>query len=282
MIENLLSANTISVAAWQLWGVAIAFAVTAVTTCWIFFDSQRNALTAPFWRLLSLLAAMIVTPSATLRLYPHLQTGLPPALLSGLALAGSIATVVSFFGLILYALGVGVRPQRIGAPALEVDPLPPIDDPAPTLPGILTQPSESELAPEPPAAPEPDPEPEALAWLVITSGPNAAQTFRLAYITDIGRDECCNDIHIADPSLSRQHARIRWEDGAFVIYDLASANGVTLNAALIQRAALHDGDRLQMGQTQFALMQVQTAVDADNDEDAAFAQPTRTLVAETA
>ncbi len=262
MIEPFLKANIVSLSDWQTWGVVIAFAITSVTSCWIFYDSQRNLLGASFWRVISLLAALIVTPSATLRLFPYLQNGLPEQVLLLMATAGVLATAISFAGLILYALGIGVKVYP-KAPHMEVDPLPTVPD-AVTIPpesaNAVTLPlrdTDPLLPPEP--EPKPKPDPAQLAWLVIVEGPQAGHPYPLAEITDIGREDSCNDIHLSDPALSRQHARIRFEEGRFVVYDLASANGTFVNGEPVERATLHNHDRLQMGQTHFAFMQVQIA-----------------------
>ncbi len=282
MFDSLLSTNIISIADWQLWGVIVAFAVTSVTTCWVFFDSQRNQVSATFWRLITLVAALIVTPSATLRLFPYLQAGFSSQILQWLALGGAVATVISFLSLILYAVGLGVRSSAAPSQLQEMDPEPveaneadPAPSPAITGPQPLVEPT-LQIALEPEV--EPEPTPESLAWLVITAGPRAGDTYRLGEMTDIGREPCCNDIVIDDPALSRQHARIRYEDGVFVIYDLASANGTLLNNQPVQRAELHNGDRLQLGQTHFAFMQVVNSPDTQDAQDEQTSQASESVL----
>jgi hypothetical protein len=67
-------------------------------------------------------------------------------------------------------------------------------------------------------------------------------------VTVIGRSRQC-DIVIADPNVSRRHCEVRREGEDLVIIDLASTNGVLINGRQIQRAALAEGDRLQIGGT---------------------------------
>lgn len=62
----------------------------------------------------------------------------------------------------------------------------------------------------------------------------------------IGRDPD-NEIVLRDPRVSRHHARIIFERGFFVVYDLASANGTTVNGKRISIAPLVDGAVLRMG-----------------------------------
>jgi two-component system, cell cycle response regulator len=64
-------------------------------------------------------------------------------------------------------------------------------------------------------------------------------------------------VHITDPSVSRNHARIVFEFGAFYIVDDGSQNGTLLAGRRVTRAELRDGDLLQFGQRaqyRFSLM----------------------------
>ena len=65
----------------------------------------------------------------------------------------------------------------------------------------------------------------------------------------IGRSREC-DIQIADPNVSRRHAELRREGGAFWLVDLGSTNGVDVNGRRQARAKLSDGDRLTIGTTE--------------------------------
>lgn len=70
-----------------------------------------------------------------------------------------------------------------------------------------------------------------------------------------GRARHCH-ICIEDPSLSREHARLKVFPHTVVIHDLGSANGVYVNGHRIQRSwELREGDRLTVGQQQFRLCQ---------------------------
>jgi hypothetical protein len=66
--------------------------------------------------------------------------------------------------------------------------------------------------------------------------------------TVIGRSRQC-DIVIADPNVSRRHCEVRRESDDYVVIDLGSTNGVLINGRQVQRAALAEGDRLQIGGT---------------------------------
>lgn len=291
MIENLLQLPAPYVTAWQTWGVTVAFAVTTVTTFWIFYDSQRYSLAASLWRLVSLLAAIILTPSAVLRLFPHLGNGLSPVFQEGLILGGITATALSFVILLLYTLGLGVRSRRAIETVMEVDPLPAIaresslkTERMNRFPATLPPTKRVSLSSDPfdELIQPPSVEPLPLAWLVVMSGMSSGQVERLADITDIGRDAQRNNLSVDDPTLSRQHARIRWEQGEFVLYDLASANGILVNSELTQRTALHNGDRIIMGETLFGFMQADVSLPAEFEYVPENEAETAVLIAEPA
>jgi len=62
----------------------------------------------------------------------------------------------------------------------------------------------------------------------------------------IGRLEN-NDIHIDNPAVSRQHARIIRNQGNYLIEDLKSTNGIYLNKVRIISRYLKDGDVINIG-----------------------------------
>jgi hypothetical protein len=62
----------------------------------------------------------------------------------------------------------------------------------------------------------------------------------------IGRGETA-DITLADPGISRTHARVVREGDDFVVEDLGSTNGTEVNGQLVKRRRLADGDRVRIG-----------------------------------
>ena len=62
----------------------------------------------------------------------------------------------------------------------------------------------------------------------------------------IGRDPGCTVV-LADHSVSREHARLTFRSGAWVIQDLSSTNGTIVNGEQVGRSHLQPGDRLQLG-----------------------------------
>ena len=62
----------------------------------------------------------------------------------------------------------------------------------------------------------------------------------------IGRGEGC-DLELAEPSVSRIHARLAFRGGAWIIQDLASTNGTWVNGREVGRFRLRPGDRVSLG-----------------------------------
>jgi len=123
--------------------------------------------------------------------------------------------------------------------------------------------------------------PIPLAWLVVTDGPGGkrGKLITLGPETVVGRTDA--DLLLSgDRSVSTQHAKVRLEpreedapsgappakdvETVFVLYDLASTNGVFLGtrdtyrdeSSRIFRAELEDGDHILVGQTTLVFKQV--------------------------
>jgi hypothetical protein len=62
----------------------------------------------------------------------------------------------------------------------------------------------------------------------------------------IGRGYGC-DVVLTVPSVSRQHARVIFRDGNWILRDLGSTNGTTVNGAQVGRCVLRPGDHLTLG-----------------------------------
>jgi hypothetical protein len=62
----------------------------------------------------------------------------------------------------------------------------------------------------------------------------------------VGRDRVC-DVVLAEPSVSRRHALLTFRDGVWVLQDLASTNGTSVNGVRVGRTALRGGDLLELG-----------------------------------
>jgi hypothetical protein len=111
-------------------------------------------------------------------------------------------------------------------------------------------------------APPSDVEDSDIAWLVLTKTRSVRRgaTFNLNKPRiEIGSG--ITDISVNDPKVSRLHAVIRYERSGggckFVLYDMASTNGTLVNdRRLTAPAALNDGDRIGVGDTELVFKRV--------------------------
>ena len=70
----------------------------------------------------------------------------------------------------------------------------------------------------------------------------------------LGRAASC-DLTLPDPSISRQHAEIRFEDGSCILSDLGSANGTLLNGKpLAGSVAIKPNDRITLASIDLTLI----------------------------
>ncbi len=89
------------------------------------------------------------------------------------------------------------------------------------------------------------------ARLVMTSPPAPGAEFALSNArVRIGRAEDL-DVWVNHRSISREHAQILREAGAFRIVDMGSANGVRVNGQDVQQSPIRPGDVVELGQVRF-------------------------------
>jgi hypothetical protein len=105
-----------------------------------------------------------------------------------------------------------------------------------------------------------------LVYLVQRNGIRAGKVWLVGAETVIGRkplDEDGQPIVIADDTVSKRHAKIRIEDGRFVFWDLASANGSFLVGATGTRERIYaprplvDGDTIELGDARVTYIEVE-------------------------
>ena len=83
--------------------------------------------------------------------------------------------------------------------------------------------------------------------LVLISPDGAEQELPLNTSTlTLGRDDH-NDIVLADPKVSRLHARVECGDQGCVLIDAGSANGTFVEGEIIERVTLHPGILIKLG-----------------------------------
>jgi len=99
--------------------------------------------------------------------------------------------------------------------------------------------------------------------LVVRTGPRAGQPFHLDKDEIfIGRD-LANDLVVEDPEVSRRHARVFVQGNAYLIEDLGSTNGTSVNGQRLTAAAfLRAGDVITLGEHTHLVFEAVLAEDA--------------------
>ncbi|MBE3558908.1 MAG: FHA domain-containing protein [Ktedonobacteraceae bacterium] len=98
--------------------------------------------------------------------------------------------------------------------------------------------------------------PSVLGSIHFLSGPMAGKTFLITKpLIYIGRGgdpndpQLKNDVVIADPAVSRQHAQLLWNGEAWMIRKLAPKNIVTVNQREVEQSPLAHNDTIGLGPT---------------------------------
>lgn len=86
--------------------------------------------------------------------------------------------------------------------------------------------------------------------LVVVEGQNPGDEFPIEKWTVIlGRDASVSDYVVNDPGASRSHACLELQGEVFVVEDLESTNGLSVNDKPTARQNLKNGDRITIGRT---------------------------------
>lgn len=87
----------------------------------------------------------------------------------------------------------------------------------------------------------------AMPHLEVIGGPHAGAVFPVTPGAIIGRDPRCDIPLLNDAHISRQHARLMPEGGAWRIEDGGSANGLHVNGQRVSSQLLQPGDQVGIG-----------------------------------
>jgi hypothetical protein len=135
----------------------------------------------------------------------------------------------------------------VAPPAAPVAPVVPLTvDPfasaeAPVAP-IVAVPAPAPVAPAAPVPAPPPPAPVA-QWVLVW--PGGVVPIRDTALV-IGRSKDC-DVPLADGNVSRRHAEIGRSADGFVLRDLDSTNGTTVNGRRVKSAPVGEGDEITLG-----------------------------------
>lgn len=91
-------------------------------------------------------------------------------------------------------------------------------------------------------------------YLVFQTGSHQQTIYPLLEPTTIGRDSG-NLIPLPDPTASRYHAKVHYEEGSWVVEDLGSTNGIISSGKRVEKISLSPGDTFQIGKTSFAVVE---------------------------
>ena len=115
------------------------------------------------------------------------------------------------------------------------------------------------MAPAQEAGPE-DAQPAA-ACLVVLSGSNVGEMYRIEKDqVVIGRGDKV-DLRLVDDGISREHVRLSKEEGRIVLEDLGSTNGTYCNGQRVARQPLSEGDKILIGSTTILKFSYQDKLD---------------------
>ncbi len=89
----------------------------------------------------------------------------------------------------------------------------------------------------------------AVATLYVLEGPDKGRVLKIAdEVVLLGRGS--DQVPLTDQTVSRRHAELKPVNGAWILRDLHSANGTTVNGARVEQPVrLKHGDRIQLGET---------------------------------
>ena len=91
-------------------------------------------------------------------------------------------------------------------------------------------------------------------YLVFQTGSYQQTIYPLLEPTTIGRG-FSNLIPLSDPTASRNHAKVHYQEGSWVVEDLGSTNGIIFSGKRVDKISLSPGDTFQIGKTSFAVVE---------------------------
>jgi hypothetical protein len=109
-------------------------------------------------------------------------------------------------------------------------------------------------------------EPDGSTYLIVDGGRHFSLT---KTVYTLGRRLDC-DVVLADPRVSRRHAQLRWRSGRYVLFDLGSTGGTSVNGHPVREAVLEPGDVFSLGGVDIIF-----GIEASEGEAASDRAPTR-------
>jgi len=100
------------------------------------------------------------------------------------------------------------------------------------------------------------------SYLAFEIGSMQKTIYPLLGTTTIGRS-ADNTITLPDPTTSRNHARVVFTDGKWVVEDLGSANGILIGGQRVTRVVLKSGDTFKIGGITFRFIEKELSAGSD-------------------
>jgi CRP-like cAMP-binding protein len=100
------------------------------------------------------------------------------------------------------------------------------------------------------------------SYLAFEVGPMQKTIYPLLGPTTIGRS-ADNTITLPDPTTSRNHARVVFAEGKWVVEDLGSANGILIGGQRVKRVVLKSGDTFKIGAITFRFIEKELSSGSD-------------------
>jgi len=100
------------------------------------------------------------------------------------------------------------------------------------------------------------------SYLAFEIGSMQKTVYPLLGPTTIGRS-ADNTITLPDPTTSRNHARVVFTDGKWVVEDLGSANGILIGGQRVTRVVLKSGDTFKIGGITFRFIEKELSAGSD-------------------
>ncbi|MBW2720933.1 MAG: FHA domain-containing protein [Deltaproteobacteria bacterium] len=88
------------------------------------------------------------------------------------------------------------------------------------------------------------------AFLFLSQGPGPSTGYPLLGEETIGSSPD-NTISLADETVSPDHARVSFQEGAWTVEDLGSASGIIFKGKRVNKVVLTSGDTFQIGSFTF-------------------------------
>lgn len=252
---------------WYEWGVFIALVATIGVLIWIFSKAERTGQEATQWKSIAMVAAVLTIPALLARLHPGFANDIRDSLML-VAYLSILAVVLTGFA----AFGFTSGQRQILTPGpIVTTPIAPTTEPmsgdfasgtteGDMLMGPNTRQYAAPVSRRKTESIKVKPQSQALAFLVVTAGPYINTTFPLksdpGETTTLGRVGGENDHIVDDSAVSARHLSIRYRDSQFVVTDLDTENGTTVNGERVHQCVLHHDDEIEIGRTRLRFWQV--------------------------